>query len=80
VKYQQEKDNLLKFLLIKEKLICEGTKLAFSKLGESILNHFDETSATGDHLHLDYFEGNDLIAPTNCHVILAYDSVNQLRK
>lgn len=67
--YNQEQLNLLKVFLDKDSLVFEGNKLAFRKLGQSLLNFFNEDSKNQEHFHLDYTEGDMLLAPTNCYLI-----------
>lgn len=50
-----------------------GTTLAFNKLGDSLLNFFDDGSSVGDHFQLDYYEGNEVLNETNCHLIFICD-------
>jgi hypothetical protein len=47
----------------------KGASEGYQKLGQSLLNVFSEQAAQNTHMHLDYFEGNNLLAPTNCHLI-----------
>ena len=70
----KDKDDLMYISLKEERLIFEGTKGAFSKLREWILYTFHPESPIGQHIHLDYFEGNNFIAPTNCYTVLALSS------
>lgn len=49
---------------------CRGGSEALGKLGNSLLNYFSEPVAEGDHLHIDYHEGSQLLAPTKCHLII----------
>lgn len=50
-----------------------GTNNAFEKLGDSLINFFDDTSSVGEHFQLDYYEGNELLNETNCHLIFLCD-------
>ena len=53
-----------------EVLYCRGGKIALGKLGQSFLNYFAGPIIEGDHLHIDYYEGSELVAPTNIHLIV----------
>jgi hypothetical protein len=64
-----EKHDLLKIYIDNKTLVLEGSKLVFHELGMSLLNYFYENSCINEHFHLDYFEENHLIAPTNCSII-----------
>ncbi len=70
VNHSQNLD-LLKIFLINKTLVIEGSKLALDKLGGGILNCFPENSPENSHFHFDYFEGDPLLAPTNCSIIVA---------
>ncbi len=50
-----------------------GTKVALNKLGDSLINFFDENSGVGEHFQLDYYEGNEVLNETNCHLIFICD-------
>ncbi len=52
-------------------LHLSGSKLAFNKLGDSLINFFDSASDEGEHFHLDYYEENQTLNKTNCHLIFA---------
>ncbi|GJL64144.1 MAG: hypothetical protein NPIRA04_27980 [Nitrospirales bacterium] len=41
----------------------------FEKLGQSLLNFFNEDMLPGQHFHLDYYEGNELLEPTKHELI-----------
>ena len=60
---------LLAVTLSRDYLIFKGPAEGFRRLGQSLLNVFPEQAPQGTHMHLDYFEGNDLLAPTSCHLI-----------
>lgn len=49
---------------------CRSGRVGLGKLGQSLLNYFAESVGEGDHLHIDYYEGNQLIAPTQCSLII----------
>lgn len=61
--------SLIKIYITNNRLIFEGSQSAFNKLGMSLLNYFNEDSKKGEHFHLNYVEGDPLLAPTNCYVI-----------
>lgn len=50
-----------------------GTKVALNKLGDSLINFFDDDSGIGEHFQLDYYEGNEVLNETNCHLIFICD-------
>ena len=52
-----------------ERLTLSGSKRAFEKLGESIVNSFDDLTPPDHHFHLDYFEGNGILNETDCELI-----------
>lgn len=52
-----------------ERLIFSGSKQAFAKLGESIVNSFDDLTPPDHHFHLNYFEGNGILNETACELI-----------
>lgn len=54
-------------------LKLSGTRLAFNKLADSLINFFDDDSEIGDHFHLDYYEGNQVLNETNCHLVFIRD-------
>lgn len=56
----QIKDN--KFIII-------GNSIALSILGDSLNNFFDKESKKYDHFHIDYYDGNDVLNPTNISLI-----------
>ena len=62
--------NLIYISVTEEYLVLEGTPIALRKLGQSLLNCFNENSPDTSHIHLEYFPGNQLVAPTNCSVII----------
>lgn len=69
-----EEDNwqqldLLKIFIEDKNLVIEGRKSAVDILGVSLTNFFNEDAKKYDHFHLDYWEGNGLLAPTNCSLI-----------
>ena len=50
-----------------------GTRQALEKLGDSLIVFFDDDSSVGDHFQLDYYEGNEVLNKTNCHLIFICD-------
>ena len=68
--FENDRHDRLKIFVENQKnLVMKGNKLAFRKLGTSIVNFFDEQSQPGEHFHLSYLERDILLAPTNCHLI-----------
>jgi hypothetical protein len=67
------KDNdTLNIVIVDKKLVFEGSDIALSKLGMSLLDFFDEESQEGKHLHLNYFPGNGILSPTKCELIIVF--------
>jgi hypothetical protein len=64
-----EGNDLLTIKVINNNLIFSGTLKAFKNLGQSLINFFEENPKEGKHFHLDYYEGNQVLAQTNCHLI-----------
>ncbi len=56
-----------------ENLQLEGTLIAINKIGDSLINFFDDESKIGDHFHLDYYEGNQVLNETNCRLVFICD-------
>lgn len=50
-----------------------GTKVALSKLADSLINFFDDDSSIGEHFQLDYYEGNEVLNETTSHLIFVCD-------
>jgi hypothetical protein len=62
-------DDLLRVRIANHNLIFSGTLKAFQNISQSIINFFEGEVKEGDHFHLDYYEGNMVLAQTNCHLI-----------
>jgi hypothetical protein len=62
-------DDLLGVRIADHNLIFSGTLKAFQNIGQSLINFFEGTVKEGEHFHLDYYEGNMVLAQTNCHLI-----------
>lgn len=56
-----------------EEIDLQGTAQAFGKLGESLVNVFGGFASVGEHFHLDYYEGNQILNETRCHLIFICD-------
>lgn len=69
-----EQLDLLKVFIDNKNLVIEGSKLGFYKLGSSLINYFSKNSKNGNHFHLDYVQGDCLLAPTNCFIIFLCNS------
>jgi hypothetical protein len=67
--------DVLNVSIVDKSLVFEGSSEAFRKLGDSLLNYFDENSQSGEHFHLDYVEGDDILAPTNCSLIFVCKNI-----
>jgi len=50
-----------------------GKSDALNILGDSLINYFEEGTTIGDHFHLDYYEGNDVLNETKCSLIFQCD-------
>lgn len=56
---------------LRDGFVCfEGGAVGLGNLGESCLNFFADPIEPNEHFHLDYFEGDQLLAPTSVHLIL----------
>ena len=62
-------DDLLTVKIAERHLILSGTLKAFNKIGQSLINFFEDDVKEGEHFHLDYSDGNTVPAQTNCHLI-----------
>lgn len=51
----------------------DDTKASLNKLADSLINFFDDDSNVGEHFQLDYYEGNEVLNETNCHLIFICD-------
>ena len=50
-----------------------GPSAALNKLGDSLVNFFDDNSFVGEHFQLDYYDGNEVLNETNYHLIFLCD-------
>lgn len=50
-------------------LRLSGGEAALTRLGESLTRFFSGDVDDGDQFHLDYYEGNPVLAPTRCHLV-----------
>lgn len=66
--------DLIKIYVKDRSLQIKGNQIALFKLGQSLINVFGDDAFDGEHIHLDYFEGGPLIAPTNCDLIVLCNS------
>lgn len=64
-------DGRISMMLDESSFSITGSIEAFGKLGSSIMGVFQAETFDGQHIHLDYFEGDDLIAEANCSVIIS---------
>lgn len=62
------KPSLIDISLDGNALLISGGAVGLRKLGQSCVNVFTKAAA-GEHMHLEYFEGNQLMAETPCSVI-----------
>lgn len=69
IQVRGDEDDRVLVSLDDTQLSFSGTKLALNKIGDSLLNFFDENSVQDDHFHLDYYEENQILRKTNCHLI-----------
>ena len=69
---KEKSDGLIQISLNRSntlKLVIKSDKEGFIKLGDSLLNYFSGDVAKNDHFHIDYYEGNHLLSPTNISII-----------
>lgn len=66
-------EDRLTVMFYENDLKIKGNKSAFKKLGGSLVNFFDSNSNIGDHFQLDYYDGNQILNNTNCHLIFICD-------
>lgn len=57
----------------RSKFELSGSTSAFKKLGQSLTNFFDRETIIGDHFQLDYYEENQMLEETNCHLFFVCD-------
>ena len=55
-------------------LSLEGTPVALNKLGDSLVNFFDTETLVGEYFQLDYYDGNQVLNETKCHLIFIRDA------
>ncbi|OSI06697.1 Uncharacterised protein [Neisseria animaloris] len=67
--YQDDETNRISIETEDDKLIIKGNSVAFNMLGDSLSNFFDEESKKDDHFHIDYYDGNDMLNPTNISLV-----------
>ena len=60
---------LLEVVVEAQQLHISGGAKTAEKLGQSLLNFFSGEVMPGEHFHLDFFEGNGILAPTRYHLI-----------
>ncbi len=73
IKPEKREGGRLTVTIDSKKFMLQGTNEAFNKLGDSLLNYFDDNSNVGDHFQLDYYDGNEVLDKTNCHLIFICD-------
>jgi hypothetical protein len=69
-----EYDDTIHITISGKKLALEGSSEALSRLGRSLLNFFNANSQEGKHLHLNYYPGNGILAPTKSELIIILKS------
>lgn len=69
----QSEDDRLTVTIDECNLNLTGTKVALNKLGDSLTNFFDDNSSIEEHFQLDYYEGNEVLNETSCHLIFICD-------
>jgi len=73
IELEEAGDDRLTVTIDETKFDLRGNNKAFNKLGDSLVNFFDDTSIKGEHFQLDYYEGNEVLNETNCHLIFICD-------
>jgi hypothetical protein len=73
IETSQSGDDRLTVTIDKSSFSLVGTNVALNKLGDSLINFFDDTSTIGEHFQLDYYEGNEILNETQCHLIFMCD-------
>ena len=61
----------LEIAVVTDTLRIRGGAKALSALAQSLLNFFEGGVEAGSHFHLDYYDGNELLEPTQCALIFA---------
>jgi multidrug efflux pump subunit AcrB len=51
-------------------LRLKGSRTGLAKLGESLTNFFDADTRSGEHFHLDPYEGNPLLEEASCALVV----------
>ena len=67
--YHDDKTNRISIKIEGNRLILKGNSIAFNILGDSLNNFFDDESQKNDHFHIDYYDGNDVLNPTNISLV-----------
>lgn len=67
--YQEDQTNRVSIQIKDSKFIIKGNSIALSILGDSLNNFFDKESKNFDHFHIDYYNENDVLNPTNISLI-----------
>jgi len=73
----QSGNDRLTVMFDEDKFQLSGSNEAFNKLGDSLVNFFDDETSIGEHFQLDYYEGNQVLNKTNCHLIFLCDHYNE---
>jgi hypothetical protein len=64
-----ETDALLRISIDQERLLLSGGTDVAKRLGQSLINVFSGPVSDGHHFHLDYYEDNGFLDPTNIGLI-----------
>jgi len=67
--YQEDQTNRVSVQIKGNKFIIKGNGIALRILGDSLNNIFDKESKKYDHFHIDYYDGNEVLNPTNISLI-----------
>jgi hypothetical protein len=70
-----QEDALLTITVDRQRVLLSGGVGVAKRLGQSLENVFSGSVLEGRHLHLDYFEGNGFLAPTNFSLIVQLEAV-----
>ena len=65
-----QEDALLTIAVQGQRVLISGGVVVTKRLGQSLENVFSGLVLEGQHLHLDYFQGNGFLAPTTFGLIV----------
>ena len=62
-------DGRIEVAVVADTLRIRGGAKALAALAQCLLNFFEGGAVAGSHFHLDYYEGSELLEPTQCALI-----------